>query len=341
MDNSIYFWNKRAKFSWGHIIAFIAIIAISYFAYMGAFYANGGNFGNAACKVAKIDIVLLGVFIGVQMTKGANRKFDRCIIVERILILLCPFIFFIWVWKPFNHFWNVFSEREKIEKKFNETIDQSKRIFVAYDKYAEERISNYDYHLRDIYPDDEIAKENYVDALRLQLLSSNTDKLKKSAIKWIEESNHASIWNAFLIGNVDEIIKAVKSWQMELDTVAKETMSNEVPYEKLSFDQAINKVVNDLNSLKEEYKNVSGTTVWSVLTALIFFLMLLVPYVLQERNTKAQGFYHLIPLCLIPRKQNSNAEDSEDTDGCTIDESSSSSSQNSEDKGGNIYSGTF
>ena len=61
-NNNNYSWNQTLKFSWGHIIAFVALIIISYVTYMGDFYRNGGDFKSAAIKVCSIDIALLITF---------------------------------------------------------------------------------------------------------------------------------------------------------------------------------------------------------------------------------------------------------------------------------------
>ncbi len=69
MSTNKYSWNETLKFSWGHIIAFVALIFISYVTYMGDFYSNGGDFSVAAIRVFIIDIALLTTFIGSQILK--------------------------------------------------------------------------------------------------------------------------------------------------------------------------------------------------------------------------------------------------------------------------------
>ena len=107
-DNNQYSWNKTLKFSWGHIIAFVAIIFLSYVMYMGAFYSNGGDFMQAAIVVAVLDFFLLLTFIGAQVLKGSDTHFQRSLVIERILIVLCPFAF-VAAMVSYNHFWNVLS----------------------------------------------------------------------------------------------------------------------------------------------------------------------------------------------------------------------------------------
>jgi len=55
--------NETLKFSWGHIIAFLAMIFISYVSFMGLTYWTDGDFFIAGIGVAIIDILLLVFFL--------------------------------------------------------------------------------------------------------------------------------------------------------------------------------------------------------------------------------------------------------------------------------------
>lgn len=61
--------NEQLKFSWGHIIAFLALIVLSYITFVGVTYKTDGNFMKASIAMIVIDIVLLVFFIGAQMLK--------------------------------------------------------------------------------------------------------------------------------------------------------------------------------------------------------------------------------------------------------------------------------
>lgn len=316
-NNNNYSWNQTLKFSWGHIIAFVALIIISYVAYMGDFYQNRGDFKSAAIRVCLIDIALLITFIGTQMYKGTDEKFDRSILIERILMCLCP-IAFVWAMLPYNHFWTVFSERKQIETNFNTSIKKSRQMFVDYEQYSNDRILRYEntldniiqnktkepkkYHNAGFVGDnDNIIKGNYVETLKLQLLSENTDSLCRSALAWLDEANQgASVWNAFLVGNVENISNAMKGWDEKLNDVSKPILSNETisgndirPFDenKESYKTANNSLV-ELSKIYTGAKGLSFNTLWS---GTILFLMLLFPYLLQKRNEKAKGYYTLIP----------------------------------------------
>jgi hypothetical protein len=318
MATNKYSWNQTLKFSWGHIIAFLALIFVSYVMYMGDFYNNGGNFTHAAINVGIIDVLLLITFIGAQIVKGTDEKFNRSIKIERILIIICPIIF-VFAMIPYNHFWSVFEQREQIENQFNTSISDANKMFESYDKYAEERIKKYENNLDLIFNNKEcgnntfyeqagfngnndlIKRENYIQTLKLQLLSQNTDNLKNVATKWMNEANQGtSVWNAFLVGNVDNISKAIKSWNNELKKYSEYKINNENlrGNEVIRFDEdgkLIDAVTNRIDSLKNIYTKTTGVKFNTIWTSIIIFLMLLFPYFLQKRNTRAEGLYYLIP----------------------------------------------
>ena len=50
--------DEQLKFSWGHIIAFLALIFISYITFVGEVYMTDGDFTKAAIKMVVVDIVL-------------------------------------------------------------------------------------------------------------------------------------------------------------------------------------------------------------------------------------------------------------------------------------------
>lgn len=85
--------NEQLKFSWGHIIAFLALIVLSYITFVGVTYKTDGNFMKASIAMIVIDIVLLVFFIGAQMLKATTKKFAKRIWIERIFIFGSPIVF--------------------------------------------------------------------------------------------------------------------------------------------------------------------------------------------------------------------------------------------------------
>ena len=336
MKENNYSWNQTLKFSWGHIIAFVALVFISYVTYMGEFYKNGGDFTASAIKVLVIDIAIFITFIGAQIFKGTDERFNRSIVIERILICLSPIIF-VCAMLPYNHFWIVLNSKDDIESRFTSSIEKSKQMFDNYEQYSNNRILAYETLLENAITNkdndkaaylkagfkginDTTIKQIYIETLKLQLKSQNTDSLKTSAIKWIDAANQgATVWNAFLIGNIDRISDAIEGWNKALVEVSKPVLSNELNSTK-PFDadmKSCNAVKSELKQLQNIYTQSTGVSLNTVWTGIILFLMLMFPYFLQKRNTRATGLYSLLPKSSRHRTSSFKVPNSDETNNNT------------------------
>ena len=100
---------------------------------------------------------------------------------------------------------------------------------------------------------DEIRKNNLIMTMHLQLQSQNTDSLKLLANQWINNANQgASVWNAFLVGNVDKISDAIKTWNKTLVDYSSPVLTGETTYGQTvnSFASDNDAITNANNGLK-------------------------------------------------------------------------------------------
>lgn len=301
--------DEQLKFSWGHIIAFLALIFISYITFVGVVYQTDGDFAKAAITMVVVDIVLAVIFMGSQMAKATAHKFAKRIWLERIGICTSPFIF-VFCMLPYFHFWTVHSHNEEIIANFTNAIKASNQMFTDYDDYANKRIGNYQYMLdsvisnRSIHPDqfvacgfsagkEQIQKDNMLKILHLQLLSNNYDSLRISANEWIESSSKgASTWNVFLLGNTKEIKSAIKDWNHQLCEFSEKKLSNEEFLDnkvKAFGDSSLSleNMERRFDSLTALFTQRSFPNMMAIITAVLLYLAMLFPYILQDRHTKS------------------------------------------------------
>lgn len=279
--------NETLKFSWGHIIAFIALIFISYVSFMGITYLTDGDFLSAGIGVLIINLVLIIFFIIPQILKGADEKFSRKIIFERILFFAAP-IFFVVAMVPYAHFWTVFENKTEVESTFSESIKTTKEMFDSYEVYANNRIKEYDKKLAQ-NKTASVHRANEVEALRLQLIADNYDALKKSANEWIDNATGATVWNVFMIGNIKKIEAAIESWNKSLNTFSSKTMIDEPDGVEAfsSSDPSVTTAKSNLNNLRSVYTTMGTPTLLAIGVGLLLYLLLLFPYIIQSRNTKS------------------------------------------------------
>lgn len=303
--------NEKLQFSWGHIIAFLALIAVSYISFVGFTYLTNGNFTYALIGMGLTDIIYIIFFIGAQQMKASGVKMHRKIIWERIFIFGSPIVFIIGM-ISMSHFWSVKSQNDEIVSTFTNSINGAKQLFTDYENYSDLRIETYSKLLNQIiankgtdpqtfrkagFEDDKanIQKENMVETLRLQLLSQNYDSLKTVAIKWIDNANQgASTWNVFLLGNTREIKAALGNWENQLKSFSAKELSNEaLKYEvpKFSSSGAQSAIVG-IDGLTSSFTTQKFPNIAAIAFGVIIYLMLLFPYFLQDRHTKS--IYRLV-----------------------------------------------
>jgi hypothetical protein len=296
--------NEYLKFSWGHIFAFLALIVVSYITFMGVTYLTNGNFEKAIFNMVFVDLLLLVWFIGAQRLKAADSRFARRIKLERFFVFTSPVVLII-AMIPMSHFWTVKGRNDAIVRTFTQSISNSKGLFADYEAYAKARIDAYDHNLGKILSlrgtstfrnagfdgkHDDIKRQNMVETLRLQLLSQNYTELKTLATNWIDDANQgASTWNVFLLGNTREIMSALKGWERQLSDYAANEMSNEAliaQVEPFSSSAAHGAVVG-IESLTNSFIQRESPGFAAIIYAIIIYLMLIFPYVLQDRHTKS------------------------------------------------------
>ena len=239
--------NETLKFSWGHIIAFVALILISYLSFMGIAYLEEGNFLKAGLGVVIIDMVLVLFFIVPQLLKGTEKKFKKRIWFERILVFLSPVVFY-FMMSSYSHFWTVFKNRQQIETTFTESVKTTKNMFDSYEVYANERIKEYTKKLARAKTD-EVSKNNKIEALKLQLIDMN-----------------------YVLNEFSSKIMADESKEVEAFSAS---------------DPSVIAAKDNLNNLRTSFTLRGKPTTIAIILGIFFYLLLLFPYVIQRRNTKS------------------------------------------------------
>ena len=302
-------FNKKLKFSWGHIFAFVALICICYFTFAGSVYKNNGNFAVAILITIIIFIFLAAVFFIAQLLKSTDHNFHKRIKIERVLVFVSPIVFIICM-LPYFHFWTVNSKSEEIVKDFKEAINSSKQMFADYDKYTDTRINNYNEMLQHIIDNKKndyttftkcgfengkeyMQKDNMLKTLELQLLSTNYSKLKDTSISWIDENSNRDIttFNVFLLGNAHTTKEIIHGGNDILSNYAEYKLSNEeMNANKVETfnENTLAGVDKSFNEMETKFLSNSSPTVGSIFLAILLYGALLLPYIIQDRNDKTK-----------------------------------------------------
>lgn len=298
--------NEKLTFSWGHIVAALVLIAVSYFSFVGFFYLAKGDFYFALSGMILTLLFYILFFIGPQYLKASGVKMAKKIIWERILLFGSPLIFIAGMFS-ISHFWTVHNKQEEIVSSFKNSINNSKQLFKDYETYAQIRINNYDQGLtkiineKNINPqlyknagftneNDEVQKANMVEALQLALLSQNYESLQKLSSQWIERANDdVSVWNVFLLGNSQEIKNAVENWKQQLTQFSEKQISNEnkITDVETFTSNGAKLAIDGIDNLKETMAMKDSPIWWIWILGIVLYLLMLFPYFLQDRHSKS------------------------------------------------------
>lgn len=287
--------NERLSFSWGHIVAFLALIAISYLSFVGFVYlfneatinerlnhpSSHAIFGLAALGMGIIDFLFILIFIGAQQMKASGTHIARKIIFERFFIYISPLVFVAGM-IPVSHFWTIYEKNDAIVNEFNASLDCAHQLFTEYEQYADERIKKYNQIVN--------GSESMMTTLQLQLRSKKNynEQLKGKATEWLnnDKTKNVSIFNAYILGNAEAIKKAIEFWSNHLQNISSKRFTLENSVEDFHSKKVL-EATNHLNKMKTYFTTLQVPTPKAYVTGLALYLMLIFPYLLQERHSKS------------------------------------------------------
>lgn len=285
--------HTRLRFSWGHILAFLGIIAGGFFTFEGVVYATSGDFMLGYLLMGAFMAIIGLFFILPQVFKASDSRMKQKIWIERVLIFMAPMILAVLL-LPASHMMQVHNQNDKMVADFNHAMTSANAMFDEYQQYADDRIQAQDDYMAATKMSP-YERDNAREILTLQLLGANIDSLRTLATDWMKDADKgANSWNVFLMGNIDEIDASITEWEKILHDISSNTLSTESS-DSLSFSSL------SAATAHQALKNVHDTftrTSWTPqpIMAVIWiglYILLMLPYLLQARHPKST--YKFIP----------------------------------------------
>lgn len=275
---------ERLKFSFGHVVAFISLMFIGYVTFMGAVYFSKADFGWALAAVLIEMVGLFSLLMLLQKMKTVKHNFKRNIWIERafviFLILACGYAF-----TYFMKFWNVYVNKDLVSTSFTGATASADSMFVAYDDYCAQRITNHEQRLQNDFKLTTTQLLYQVDdsVLCLKLQSPKYKELESDARKWIASTAQGvSVWNVFMMGNERKMSQVVEEWHGMLVSMSEGQLGTENNVEAFDVDNKNIEEVHEKIASLESLFSTDGFTLWSLIGLPAFFLLFL-PYIIQDR----------------------------------------------------------
>lgn len=295
MDN-ITKIDQPLSFSWAHIFAFLALIFVAYISFLGGNYLLKGNQLLALALAFGVDIVLISLLIIPQQLKargdGSRKKCRKRLAWERILIIsavvICPTVMMI-LYSPFAHFWSIVEDGDKVKTAYSNVLSQSTEMFVAYDNYAKERISNHDSVIAINQSLTASQKEVRKEALHIKLTSNAYADLKNNVNNEIAKAKDFSVWNVFELGNIGKLEKGISNWHNTLVSLSERKLSTEDSIEIFDPNNMyLSAAQQPIESLRSTYTDNHWSWMVFIIGVLCLFAIFL-PYWVQDRPGKIQA----------------------------------------------------
>lgn len=330
---------KNLKFSWAHILAFIALIAIGVLVYLGSepYYGSGRVNGGAVLWAVVSVLLLLATFVGAQQLKGVDNDFSfkKCIWWERILFFAAPVVL-LFVMVRVNHTLNVVRHiGANGQTVVNEALGTYESLFSGYDTYVDDRVAKYDDYLHKVQRNKYVDSDTY-DKVRFRgqkvdeesieieknilrmLITANYDNFKERATVWANDykktTNYGTVsaWNPFILVNVYKLKNALTSCDKSLQNLSSKKLETEgKTVECFNESARVNSAAEKLDKLVTV--DHDSFLLSSIVYFIVFYIMLRLPYWVQDRN--GVSTYTLFGRRFLdPSVALDDSDDSEDSD---------------------------
>ena len=306
--------NTFLKLSWAHIFAFIALFFIAYSSFIGISWRfEWGTFGSV-CASLGIGLLLAFLFIGAQYCKGRqDDSFDRYIKYERVLLFLSFVFYFFVLMFPFYHYCTIIANRDDITKVYKEEVNGINDLFNQYEDQSNGRVTSYGEMLgraidvRETHPEDfekcgfrpgmsvDACKKNMINTLRMQLLGANYTSLKVNVDNWkkgVDENPTTA--NPRLLSNIKTVDEALTEYTDSLQSMYSPHLENEES-DGFNPDVSIKDIHTNVVNIETKYGEFESPSLVAILCAIIGWVCLMLPYWVQDRSTKANGLYSVVP----------------------------------------------
>lgn len=287
-------FNEKMKFSWGYIIAALALIGIAYCTFVGTVYLLKGQFLLSGIITVVVTLLIALLFYFPQHLRSNEHRLKKHIFWKRAFFISSPLLFIL-LMIPFSHAWTVHKRQHQILFSFGQIISASSEMFKEYETYSAIRIEDYK-HLLETHNNkaetDSVTKVNKQTILNLALLSSNYDILKSTSQTWIDKSlsPNNSTWNVFLIGNITGIQKAIHNWHDYLQEFSKIKLSDEKNVYIFDHNnQYITAIDSNIKLLASRYFSTLGFNPIILIWLALGYVLLLLPYFLKSNHSKPDG----------------------------------------------------
>lgn len=289
---------KQSKFSLADLLTVLGTLGFGFYCFLSLNFLTLGDTTTSIILAVFISFILGGLAFGAKLLKRTSRKFKTCIIWEWVLILLFIVAAFFAIF-PFSHYFVVSAQKENIQNKVVSNITQAEGLFIAYERYADNRLNIYKSRLNSIVAakgsnykgykkyfngtDDNTQVENKLFSLKVHLYPSNYSEMKQVDSTWLSDAKDKVInWSPTGIVKVVNTLKfEISSWNEQLKSyssfLAKSETATDFDF-PLSFD--------DVSGI---FNKRTSPNPLALIIGITLYLLMFLSYFISKRHPRYLG----------------------------------------------------
>jgi len=311
----------KSKISLADLLIVFGALGFGFFCFLSINFLTLGDTTQSIIQASIISLTLGGLAFGLKLVKRTSGKFKTYIIVEWVLIILFLIVAVLEV-SPFSHYFVVSAQKDNIQNKVVANINRAEELFLAYENYADTRLSMYKSRLNSIVAakavnrgdydsfgfvnglDDNTQVASKMLILKAQLYPSNYSEMKQIDSTWLSNAkDDIKNWSPLgIVTVVNSLDGQVSLWIKQLNSNSKfrakgeSQLINDFNF-RISFDQ-----------VSFIFKMNSKPILLSLSNIILFLLLLslLISYFNTERHSK--NIYTLFGKRKVERDNNIDVE---------------------------------
>lgn len=296
---------KNIKITLAELLSYIAALLFGFICFLSFTFLEKGVKLKGILAALGISIFLLLIILLLKKIKAANRDFKKNTFIE-LLIFAIYILVAVTSIIPYSHYFTVFSQKKELKEKIVTDIEKIKKMFSAYDEYADKRIAAYEYELttairgknsnnsaylsegfRNNGESENDQKKRLIHIFQEDIKPAQYDSIKRYALSRLEYTkSKAANWIVPIefMRIIERIVKDANSWVTALKRYSGSS-------QKAAIDPPFDYDVS-FSSIEKEITKRKPPGIPAVITGLILHVLLLLPYFFKGRNSRHAGFFN-------------------------------------------------
>lgn len=298
---------NKSKFPLYNFITFFGAFIFGLVCFLSLNFYSLDDTSNSIMKAVGIGALLFGLAYGAKLLKRTDRNFKSCFIVEIIVLVLLLGVMAYFTYWPFSHYFVVYDRKKDIKDKLSANIDQAKKMFDNYEKYAKNRESLYKNKLNTAVKNMNtnpgnltrygLARNNVplnaqietkTKYLHNDLFPGDYNNTKTNALNYLTQAkNHSGSWFfTNIVGDVNNLQNLSEGW---LEKLTKHSLKREYGEEATDFRYSFSFV-----DVKNEFTERGGVPFSAILVDVVILGLLLFSWIITKRRHIPIASYEVI-----------------------------------------------